>query len=218
MQWYCIAVVIAELGGNKDERFVEEAWKVLDPILEGWDRVYESKREEPAWEHVNSAIQRAKGKRVALEAGNSGGKRQQVRMAEERTQHSMPVPTEMVLASTGASAAQWTGMNGIWQTTWTDVPDASTTVSAVPQAPSNAQPDLRQQYFSPGQTVTNDVPFHTGCAPLMLGMEMDFNCNDLSFNDGLDNIDFSAFEGVFGDGMWDFSPTSAELMVDGVDS
>ena len=53
VQWHAIAIVIAELGGNKNQQFVQSAWTVLDPILADWNRVYKAKRDEPAWELVN---------------------------------------------------------------------------------------------------------------------------------------------------------------------
>ncbi len=66
VQWHAIAVVIAELGHNTDHQFVDNAWAVLDPILTIWDSVYKVKQDEPAWEHVNTLIERARQKRQQL--------------------------------------------------------------------------------------------------------------------------------------------------------
>lgn len=224
MQWHCIAVVIAELGGNKDEAFMREAWKVLDPILATWDKVYERKRDEPAWEHVNAAIQRAMEKRAAMGIGMEQTKPRQEQQAIHQQQEPTPRLMEQQSLShsstdpmnSGSSAALPTAFPGIWQTGWNNVPDSIPDIS---QALVEAQPTYGQQYFSrPPQTVTNSVPFMTGCAPSIPGMEMDISYNDFSYNDGLDNIDFSAFEGVFGDGIWDISPPSTEFTMDGMNS
>lgn len=60
VQWHSLAIVVAELGWSTNLDFANNAWAVLDPVLEGWDRMYKTKRHEPAWQHVNTLIERAR--------------------------------------------------------------------------------------------------------------------------------------------------------------
>ena len=50
-----------------------------------------------------------------------------------------------------------------------------------------------------------DVPFQTGFAPVMFEFQEDFG----SFHE-LENIDFSAFDAVFGDTSWEFSTPNTD--------
>ncbi|USW51630.1 Putative zn(2)-C6 fungal-type DNA-binding domain-containing protein [Septoria linicola] len=60
VQWHSIAIVVAELGWNRDAKFVTMAWNVLDDILLKWDDLYRTKQDDPAWTKVNDSIQRAR--------------------------------------------------------------------------------------------------------------------------------------------------------------
>ena len=60
VQWHSLAIVVAELGWSRDDKFVTMAWNVLDDILVEWDTLYQTKKDDPAWTHVNDSIQRAR--------------------------------------------------------------------------------------------------------------------------------------------------------------
>lgn len=59
-QWHALSIIIAELSLNPDGDFIDHAWSALDPILADWDEIFESRKEDPAWNHVNTLIQRAR--------------------------------------------------------------------------------------------------------------------------------------------------------------
>lgn len=96
----------------------------------------------------------------------------------------------------------------------TDVPQLD--FNAMNSDGSHAQP-YPPMHYNPEQgsnllSIT-DVPFQTGCAPAMIGFEGDFGDFD-----GLESIDFSAFDAVFGDSSWEFSSTTTDWSMDGMNS
>ena len=60
VQWHALAIVVAELAHSTSPRFAKSAWTVLEPLLQFWDKVYETKHGDAPWDHVNSLIQRSK--------------------------------------------------------------------------------------------------------------------------------------------------------------
>ena len=196
VQWHSVAIVIAELGANKNQQFVNAAWAVLDPILSGWDKVYQSKREEPPWEHVNTLIQRAREMRK--------------QMPVQKQNQPVEAPSVPQVTNTYPQVDSSSGldpnlpqMGAMWQTPWVGLDNSQPTVPSMPN------PSFTPQQFSTPPSM--EVPFVTGCAPTMPGMESDFG-----YIEGLDNIDFSAFDAVFGDSTWDSSSPSTDLNMEGL--
>ena len=71
---------------------------------------------------------------------------------------------------------------------------------------------MQQQYqiLPTPAASAGSVPFLTGCAPSMDGLDV----ADFGYIEGLDNIDFSAFDAVFKDALWDFSSPSTDQNVE----
>jgi hypothetical protein len=76
VQWHSLAIIIAELGQSRSEEFRDAAWEVLEPVLQGWDEVFEGNKADPAWGYVNDLIQRAR-RRENKEEEKKGKKRKQ---------------------------------------------------------------------------------------------------------------------------------------------
>jgi hypothetical protein len=187
VQWHSIAIVIAELGNNQNQHFVDNAWKVLDPILAAWDKVYQAKRDEPAWEHVNMLIERARRNRQQMPSKLS------TPPSNATTQPLAPVP--------------YTAFPGIWQTGWGSFDGG---VAAIPPLPH-----VESTNFSNPQNVPTlscaDLTYMTGPSPTISGLDINFG----NF-DGFEDIDWTAFEGVFGNTAWDYSSPSTDLTMGNV--
>ncbi|KXL43244.1 hypothetical protein M433DRAFT_149836 [Acidomyces richmondensis BFW] len=182
VQWHSLAIVVAELGCSTNEQFAISAWAVLDPILTNWDKMYSSKKNEPAWEHVHNLIERArrmryyKGKQTSLTSPSFG-------KHLEGTQVSFSVPVSN-----------------------SDRPMQILPSSAIPF--SNNQPIDEQSLMTlpqPAQTTffidksKNNNTSTEACESTAFVHDDNFGLFE-----GLDQIDFSAFDTVFGGMSWDF--------------
>nr|POE87564.1 bikaverin cluster transcription factor bik5 [Quercus suber] len=67
IQWHALAIIVTELSHSGNSEFAEEAWAVLHPVLQGWSGMYRDKRDEPAWNYVNTLIERAQKRRMIQE-------------------------------------------------------------------------------------------------------------------------------------------------------
>lgn len=168
--------MISALAWSTSRDFVEGAWRILDPILAKWDKVYNMKRDEPAWDHVNALIERARQMR-----------RKHFPKEDKAATTAAAMPIQQVAPAESPASLPLNGTLGL-------MPSETVTNSI----------DTAQQYqpapFNPPQLsnlLTPSVPFQTGCAPTLAGLEGDFG-----FLDDLQNIDFSAFDAVFGDSSW----------------
>ena len=193
VQWHSIAIVIAELGGNKNQNFVNAAWAVLDPMLMDWDNVYRVKKDEPAWEHVNTLIERAREMRR--------------QMLERQVQESIvPDPSAPLNSNQATSQSLQMGdlsnYDRMWQSDWTPFSSRGAPL------PSFHPPSFDQQQLSPPDS--DQASFQTGGAPTVQGLVG----ADFGYIEGLDDIDFSAFDSVFGDTAWDFSSPSTDFNVE----
>jgi hypothetical protein len=203
VQWHSIAIVIAELGGNKNQQFVNAAWAVLDPILADWDNVYRAKRDEAAWVHVNALIEKARQIRRQMPAAQSQSQESaQTQPASTNVQgpvvHQNYNPNSSTGQTPGSSViglvpdaawqSEWGPSNGFGMSPETIVPQYQQGNESTPtQQPYQIFPTLAASNSS--------VPFLTGCAPSMEGLDV----ADFGYIEGLDNIDFSAFDAVFKD-------------------
>lgn len=186
IQWHAIGVIIAELGHNQNQQFVNNGWAVLDPILAQWDKVYRAKRDEPAWEHVNMLIDRARQKRDQMS-----------------TRQSVPAPTNDVTSHVSPSKP-FTGFHSIWQTPWDSYEGPNPAMPALP--------DMSATQFNNAQV----MPMMS-CAETSYMTDLDSMPNldsDFANFEGLENIDWSAFEGVFGDTAWDFPGTDTDVSME----
>lgn len=176
VQWHSIAIVVAELGWNDNAQFVDTAWQVLDPVLADWDAMYKMKRDEPAWDHVNALIERARLLRRQKKAQKDKGRSRYNPSPEEFRRQACASPINaqaiMPMQENGSTYVPYYGDN------------TQHTSSTTPQ--SNSIP-------TPGS--------HPCAGPSAL---MNFDSNFSPNFDGLDNIDFNAFDEVFGSGTWDF--------------
>jgi hypothetical protein len=179
MQWHSIAIVVAELGNNTNAQFTKNAWAALDPLMVTWDKVYQAKHGEPAWDHVNVLIEKARQQRQQL-------------LTTTASQASTAVPTPAYRSSMSAEQL----LSGIVSNTTGNAYIPVQTANNGAYQPSLPQPQI---------PYATDLPYWTGQMPAMTGIEDDF-----SYLDGLQDVDFSAFEGVFGDPTWDFSSPSTD--------
>ena len=196
-QWHSIAIVIAELGCSTNKLFATSAWAVLDPILAHWDQVYKHKRDEPAWDHVNTLIERARGMRQHNLVAKISSNEVPIHVPAAAQATNDPVLQTIMPDSQRAPLPQSGSVNGF--------ADANANVQSLHDIHWNAQ-------LLSNQPPVN-TPIHTGCAPTMVGFEGDFG----SF-DGLDDIDFSAFDAVFGDITWENSSFSTDFSVEMLNS
>lgn len=204
VQWHSIAIVIAELGGNQNRQFVNTAWAVLDPILDGWDKVYRIKKDEPAWEHVNMLIERARQMRRQVPAA-----KQSLQHAPNPSQAliSNMIPMAQTIPQDSLSTLQ---TPGVWQAkSWSSF-DMLDTVN-----PQFEQPYNPQQLSAPPTGAMGVLPpLETGCTPEVHGLDN----TDFGYIEGLDSIDFSAFDAVFGDTAWEYSSPSTDLNMESMNS
>jgi hypothetical protein len=195
VQWHAIAIVVAELGHNKNQQFVNDAWTVLDPVLGDWDKVYEAKRDEPAWSHVNTLITRAQEMRQQM---------------QWQDQHYDAQQTVSNFSALNFGAAPTSVFSSPWQATWNAEKAACSNMCGFPVGQSNGH-DMDNQLngLSTQTPMASDTPYASGCAPSVPYQDWDFNY--MPAWDGWENIDFSAFQGVFGDTAWDFSSPSTDF-------
>lgn len=218
VQWHSIAIVIAELGGNKNQQFVNAAWTVLDPILADWDNVYRAKKDEAAWVHVNALIEKARQIRRQMPAAQV--------QSQERAE-TQPAPTKVEGPTVhqnynpNSSTGQTPGSSIIglvpdaaWQSEWGSFNrfgmSPGTIVPQYQQENESTPTQHHYQSLATPTASTSGVPFATGCAPSMDGLDV----ADFGYIEGLDNIDFSAFDAVFKDMAWDFSSPSTDPNVE----
>lgn len=187
-QWHSLAIVVAELGWSTNKNFIDHAWAVLDPILTRWDKIYSLKRDEPAWDHVNALIERARQMRQKTIQSKQAAPSDDT---QTTLQYATPIQSGPQLATSNSNEGTVIRQSGSHVNM-----DHANTVQ--PQAW-----DSDSGQFSSLPAV--DIPFQTGCAPAMVGFE-----GDLGSFDGLDNIDFSAFDAVFGDSTWEISSPNTD--------
>lgn len=199
MQWHAVAIVIAELGRSTNPAFANNAWAVLDPVLRTWDETYKQKRDEPAWDHVNALIEKARGmKRKTLPA-----------RSHKAPAGAIPSAPETQSADQQADGSLYppTAYQPPPSTPWPAPPDnttlAPTTVSFFPNFHNPLQHHQHNQ-----QEYASQPSIHECCGngfiPTTMQCENGLGLGDF---DSLENIDFSAFDAVFGDNTWDSSPS-----------
>jgi hypothetical protein len=189
MQWHSLAIVVAELGRSTNKQFAQTAWKALDPILATWDKTYSARKDEPAWDHVNALIERARQMRR-----HNLNSIQPVQPSFEPQAPNSMASSSNILARGSASMTGSLPLGDIGMNFAT---------SSMPYAPASS--------ISPHQALTPHsmddlngatMPSVPGCGPTAFDYDTDFAAWD-----GFDQVDFSAFDAVFGDGgWWHFSP------------
>lgn len=200
VQWHCLAVVVAELGWNSNQSFSNSAWAVLDPMLSDWDVVYKSKKDEPAWDHVNAIIERARSLRLR----NRPHAMTKNTLSKARSTPSMDMVADRT-ASTESPAM-------------TAFPIRSTMVHT-PDQQIYAPPATQPQFYQAEATVfQQQAPqhFHRSSSSQFSSTgtpEVDPYAGTLAtgFNfdigNGFDDIDFAAFNEVFNSQSWNqFDP------------
>lgn len=192
VQWHCLAVIVAELGWNTNESFCQSAWVVLDPMLQDWDVVYGSKRDEPAWDYVNVLIERARSLR----------RQTRPRAARRDTgNYSESTPEDKLLNRAGFTKPS--------TTTVCPIRSENASGDAVYAVPASQYQRHEQEIGSQQQK-----PIHFQQTPIsqyrisenhgagtyaFTGPPCSF---DLSSGNGFDDINFSAFNEVFNSASW----------------
>lgn len=196
VQWHAVAIVIAELGGCRNQQFVNRAWEVLDPLLADWDKIYQSKQDEAAWDHVHALIERARQMRRQTapqrQRNVTQSANQNAHQTLEQTVLQHPAPTQ----PTSYDTSQHYDVTGLSVPAYNGIDNASLNM-----AQHLAGMDYSDQQLG---APTSEIPFQTGNAAIMPDAA-EFDGNFGLF--GFDNIDFGAFDAVFGDNAWDFSST-----------
>jgi hypothetical protein len=175
----------------------------LDPILADWDNVYRAKKDEAAWVHVNALIEKARQIRRQMPAAQFQSQESaQTQPASTNVQgpavHQNYNPNSSTGQTPGSSViglvpdaawqSEWGPSNGFGMSPETIVPQYQQGNESTP----TQQP---YQIFPTPAASNSSVPFLTGCAPAMDGLDV----ADFGYIEGLDNIDFSAFDAVFKD-------------------
>lgn len=191
VQWQSLAIVVAELSWNSNPEFADVAWQVLDPILADWDRMYQMKRDEPHWNHVNGMIERARLLRQQRPRQSHGQKKKHPRTTKLSPNNDATVlstpdfqpPRPPTFEEPYTSAAH--GLAALATAEPSSLHDAST--SYLPPR-SAAAPSHGTSLYSESTPIINfDINFSDPEA--MMG--------------GFDSVDFNAFDLVFGSVSWE---------------
>ena len=188
VQWHSLAIVVAELGCSTNVEFTDVAWQVLDPVLSDWDAMYKTKKDEPAWEHVNMMIERAR--HVRRRRHSHQNKMKRVRQNGPNNQPQEQSPPQAAVPINQAHG----------YTTYSTIPIDHTNAMQ-PHHGHMQQPD---QSSTPGSQPSGPLTGHGGM--------MDFNI-DFDTLDAFDNIDFSAFDQVFNSESWEMLSPLQELEI-----
>lgn len=160
-QWHSLSIIIAELSWTQNQPAADEAWSILDVMLEDWDKIYERRRGESAWDHVNTMIARARHLRR------------------------LHLPTTLQESSSVQTQAE------IYQHLGDSSRTSASLVQGVNIAPS-------KHHAFPSDFGSNEDDQNTITQPQAL--------NGLALDNGtlplLDDIDFAAFDTVFGNDDW----------------
>ncbi|CAK4030960.1 aurofusarin cluster transcription factor aurR2-like [Lecanosticta acicola] len=193
VQWHSLAIVVAELSWNANPEFADFAWQVLDPIFADWDRLYRMKRDEPAWVHVNSMIERARHLRRQRPKQSHVQKRNKPNNAAKARPSTGIFPDPTLMGNTSAAAPSFEpsdasaaqGLAALAATEGSLTHDTSGAPSYhVPTPESIVQGPPPSQYS------------HT--TPMM-----NFDINFAPSAENFDSVDFGAFDAVFGSASWD---------------
>ncbi|KAK4565869.1 hypothetical protein LTR86_003718 [Recurvomyces mirabilis] len=195
VQWHSLAIVVAELGRIKDKAFASSAWAVLDPILADWDKLYSQRKEEPAWVHVNALISRARQLRDAdVRPTKDNGSTAELSSVHATNMTSNPFErSRPSISSSDAPAASDMPTNyHVTDPVFTpDIYNLSAPGALAFAAQQESTPLCMHEQNGQYNGISIDQP--------VFDMDM-----DLASFDGLDHIDFSAFDAVFGGDLWDF--------------
>ncbi|KAK6394708.1 hypothetical protein LTR65_001499 [Meristemomyces frigidus] len=193
VQWHSLAIVVAELGHSSNKMFAHSAWAVLDPILADWDKMYQSKKDEPAWEHVNILIERAKQKR------HHSGKRAKMTVGEGEQPPVHPSDVSSAANIPNHSASTMTLQYAPRADMASPMPVGLQTAS-IASTPQQA----------PTPRSLDDGSLSQPMAASSIAPALDFDVDFGTF-DGWDQIDFQAFDAVFGGAGWEFPSPIADF-------
>jgi len=202
VQWHCMAVVVAELGWNANQSFSNDAWTVVGPMLSSWDAVYKSKQDDPAWDHVNDVIERARSLRIQSRAHaarkNAAGEARTISSVDVLLDRVAPedTPTRVVHQARSYSTDTSARQSVMTPETQSQAYPGGTWSSHQHQ-PAQFQPPPLSQYQMGG--------FQQDGAFTSMGASAGF---DTGSGIGFDNIDFDAFNQVFSSQSWNqFDPS-----------
>ena len=191
VQWHSLAIVVAELGHSANRQFTQSAWAVLDPILVDWNKLYQARRGEPAWDHVNTLIERAKHMRHHAKPGNGPPRNQQ----PPDMANTIPIAQSAPTTATPTTMKQYTRDHSLLNDTLENIPRAASAIT--PQRVSISYTLDESSSFQPAVF---------SCAPTRMEFDTDFGMFE-----GLDQIDFGAFDSVFGGSAWEFPSPMANF-------
>jgi len=219
VQWHSLGIVVAELGRSSNRQFTTSAWAVLDPILADWDRIYQKRKDEPAWDHVNALIERAKEMR--LQSVKTPAAKITHRPKSDAPLPSRPPPQKVQRTNDSASVAPPPPPALVPTTYIAQQPAPAAAPSYATPPMQGATPEMAaQEILTPSSmdagpsggannTITNNNNNHfayPAYTPPMMGFD-----SSLGTFDTLEDIDFSAFDAVFGSANWEFPSPLAEF-------
>ncbi|WPB06381.1 uncharacterized protein RHO25_011038 [Cercospora beticola] len=184
VQWHSLAIVVAELAWSRDESFTNMAWSVLDRLLAQWDKLYQTKKDDPAWTHVNESIQRA---RKARQQKRSAGATQAENVHKRPRHDAPPIPQQTVPPPLQTNLHQQILQHRPASISNTTMPPQST--HYVP----NAQAAIPM--YNDGPTPESQVSAGSGSYEEF--SPVDWNLDPFA------NTDWDAFNTVFTNNLWD---------------
>lgn len=211
VQWHSLAIVVAELGWSRDEKFVTMAWNVLDDILGEWDSLYQTKKDDPAWTHVNESIQRARKlrKRNRLTATSEGhSQHKKPRHTAPPTNHvHAPGPSGGGLAQSIAHLRQPLQHRPAPSSTMPQQYIQNAAASSYYDGHPQPYTDERSQPYNNTTSLKNEVqtsesqvpggPFGPGDEVSPMSSEGNFD------DDPFPNVNWNAYNSVFTNDVWD---------------
>lgn len=206
VQWHALAIVVAELAHSTSPRFARSAWAVLEPLLQFWEQVYETKHGDAPWDHVNSLIQRSRDAYrlntkarslpiaaqpnsanpiAAQEESQRGQSHRNVDHNQLRTNYIHATPT-FSLQQSGAQNHEMPSMGDHG-------------VSTERHSINDPYPDLADQY---------------SCASGLAGFDIDIGSFD--FDLFPESVDFDALNAVFASQDWEMAQPMGTFDIDAV--
>ncbi|EME43574.1 hypothetical protein DOTSEDRAFT_54348 [Dothistroma septosporum NZE10] len=182
VQWHSLAIVVAELGCSTNMEFTDMAWRVMDPVLSDWDAIYKTRKDEPAWDHVNAMIERARRVRRRRHTHQNKAQRLRQTEADRILQELSPsLPMTPTAVPTHSQTPGYTSSDS--------VPADHRTVMKAHQA--------HMQQFDQNSTLDCQAPGSLTSNGGIMNFDIDF--------DNLDafDIDFGAFDQVFNSNTWE---------------
>ena len=204
VQWHALAIVVAELAHSTSSRFAKSAWTVLEPLLQFWDKVYETKHGDAPWDHVNSLIQRSKEASHQSEQARS-----LLTVARPGTLPTAPSDGDFYRAQSNLDGVANQQQYGSAHTTLRDsMPSNRATWST-----TGGQDSYAGSHFQQGAANPDTAPDYA-CTNGLAGFDMDMGNFDFDFFP--ESMDLDALNAVFTSQDWQMAQPIGAFDVDAV--